>query len=247
VLPYNDLDAVKKTVRKLRGKIAAVIIEPVGGNMGVVPAREKFLKGLRDVATKEKIVLIFDEVITGFRLCYGGAQNISGIIPDMTCLGKIIGGGFPVGAFGGRKEIMDCLAPVGGVYQAGTLSGNPVAMAAGVATLRILSKADYKDLGRKTKDLCKSIARAGRSAGEALAINRVGSMFTVFFTADNPYDYDSARETDTKRYARFFKALLREGIYLPPSNFETCFLSFAHRKSDIEKTKRACGKALGRL
>jgi glutamate-1-semialdehyde 2,1-aminomutase len=247
-VPFNDLDAVKLALRKHGKDMACIIVEPAAGNMGLVPPAPGFLEGLRKLATNNGIVLIFDEVITGFRLRFGGFQQIAGVRPDMTCLGKIIGGGLPVGAFGGRREIMEALAPSGPVYQAGTLSGNPLAMAAGTATLEILrDDCDYRALERKTRLLCSSMMSLFRKKGIPVRISRCGSMFTVFFTDGDVTDYASASRCDTKIFARYFNAMLRHGVSLPPSQFETAFVSFAHTEADLERTLDACGKALAEL
>ena len=247
-VPFNDLDAVTLAVRKHGKDMACIIVEPVAGNMGLVPPAPGFLAGLRKLATKSGIVLIFDEVITGFRLRFGGFQHLAGVRPDMTCLGKIIGGGLPVGAFGGRREIMEALAPSGPVYQAGTLSGNPLAMAAGAATLKILrDDCDYRALERRASLLCNGMKKLFRKKGIPVNISRFGSMFTVFFTDGDVTDYASASRCDTKLFARFFNAMLRHGVSLPPSQFETAFVSFAHTEADLERTLDACGKALAGL
>jgi len=226
-LPYNNIHTVEKMVKKYYKDIAFVIIEPVAANMGVVLPDDGFLKGLREICSHYKIVLIFDEVITGFRISYGGAQKLFGVKPDMTCLGKIIGGGFPIGAFGGKKEIMNCLAPLGPVYQAGTLSGNPVGVTAGLRTLKILSKKDiYSTLEKKTEVLCEGIKENIKKSGIRATISQIGSMFTVFFP-------------DPGHYARFFHRLLKQGIYFPPSQYEACFVSVVHTQEDIERTINA--------
>jgi glutamate-1-semialdehyde 2,1-aminomutase len=247
--PFNDLNAVKSIVEKEGDNIACIIVEPVAGNMGVVLPKDGFLKGLRELTRKNGILLIFDEVITGFRLIYGGFQNLSGIKPDLTCLGKIIGGGLPVGAFGGKREIMEKLAPTGPVYQAGTLSGNPVAMAAGIATLKILKekKGDYEELGRMTAGLCERTQELFDKKGLPVRTNRIGSMFTTFFTAQEVYDYQSASKSDTRLFARYFRGMLSQGINLAPSQFEAAFLSFAHKEEDLEKMIAACGKTIKKL
>lgn len=243
-LPFNNLDAVEKAVREEAADIACIIIEPVAGNMGVVPPKPGFLDELRVLSHENNIVLIFDEVITGFRLSYGGAQGYYNIEPDLTCLGKIIGGGFPVGAFGGKRKIMEMIAPSGPVYQAGTLSGNPVAMAAGLATLKILSRSGfYQDLEQKAAELHLGLKEAAEQAGGEVTINAVGSMLTVFFTGEKVVDYQTAKSSDTQRYARFFKSLLEQGIYFPPSQFETVFISQAHSKGDLERTIKAAKQA----
>ena len=239
VLPYNDLEAVNKTVKKFHRDIACIIAEPIAANMGLVLQKHGFLQGLREICNRYKIVLIFDEVITGFRVSYGGAQKLYRIKPDLTCLGKIIGGGFPVGAFGGKKEIMKFLAPLGPVYQAGTLSGNPVSVTAGLATLNVLyNKGIYNALEKRTDLLCKGIQENIEKLGIKAAINHIGSMFTIFFNSKEKgiFDYLTASRSNKKQYAQFFHEMLKEGIYFPPSQFETCFISLAHTKQDIEKT-----------
>ncbi len=245
VVPYNNLDAVEKLVKKYYKDIACIIVEPVAANMGVVLPKDGFLEGLREICDYYKIVLIFDEVITGFRLTYGGAQTLFKIKPDLTCLGKIIGGGFPIGAVGGKKEIMEHLAPVGSVYQAGTLSGNPPAVTAGITTLKILkNKQIYKSLEQKTKFLCETIKQNIKKFKHQVVINYIGSMFTIFFTEKEVYDYETVLSADTKLYAKFFHKLLKKRIYFPPSQFEACFLSFAHTDKDIEYTTKICKEAL---
>lgn len=245
-LPYNDPTAFRAAMASLGGEVAAVIVEPVAGNMGVVPPKKGFLASLREVCTACGALLIFDEVITGFRFTFGGYQTVVGIEPDLTCLGKIIGGGLPVGAFGGRGEIMDLLAPLGPVYQAGTLSGNPPAMAAGVTTLRLLQDnfPAYELLDRDTFSLCEELRSLFAAAGIPTVINRVGSMFTVFFTTGDVSDYASASRSDTSLFARFFHGMLRHGVMIPPSQFEAWFTSFAHGPEDREKTVEACRRTL---
>jgi len=242
--PYNDLEAVKKIAKENQGQIAAIILEPVAGNMGVVAPADGFLEGLRQLCTDEGILLIFDEVMTGFRLSRGGAQMRYGIRPDMTTLGKIIGGGLPVGAYGARSEIMNMVSPLGPVYQAGTLSGNPVAMAAGLATLSGLDDGVYERLEFLGLRLEIGLKEAARHAGASVTINRVGSMFTVFFQDGPVTDLASAKRSDTARFARFFHGMLDEGIYLPPSQFEAAFISAAHGEKEIERTVEAAAKAL---
>jgi glutamate-1-semialdehyde 2,1-aminomutase len=240
LLPYNDTEAVKRAFNKHRGKIAAVIVEPVAGNMGVVPPKKGFLKAIRSECTKNKSLLIFDEVITGFRVGYGSVQELFGVKADLTCLGKVIGGGFPIGACGGKAKFMDKLAPDGQVYQAGTLSGNPVCVAAGIATLKLLkSERPYPVLARKTEKLCDAISQVLTQRGIAHSINRIGSMFTVFFNGGAVTDCDSAMKSDTKRYAKYFRGMLKAGIYLPPSQFEANFISTEHKQRDFDKTIRA--------
>ncbi|MBN2439145.1 MAG: aminotransferase class III-fold pyridoxal phosphate-dependent enzyme, partial [Deltaproteobacteria bacterium] len=217
------------------------------GNMGVVPPRPGFLETLRKVTRTSGALLIFDEVITGFRLAYGGWQTLTGIVPDLTCLGKIIGGGLPVGALGGRREIMEHLAPTGPVYQAGTLSGNPLAMSAGIATLDILRESSYPEIDRRAADLCGGFLDRFREKGLPVRINRVGSMFTLFFTADEVTDFDSASRSDTAMFARFFRGMLAAGINLAPSQFEAGFVSFAHTDEAIARTVDACARVLKAL
>jgi glutamate-1-semialdehyde 2,1-aminomutase len=240
---YNSLDSVNKLVAENRGSIACIIVEPVAGNMGMVPPREGFLEGLREICTNEGIVLIFDEVMSGFRVAYGGAQELYGVTPDMTTLGKIIGGGLPVGAFGGKAEIMEMLSPVGGVYQAGTLSGNPLAMSAGIATLKLLREPGfYQKLEEKSRQVAEGIAQAAKDAGYPIYSTRVGSKFCSFFTSGEVYDWPTAAACDTKAFARYFLAMLEEGVYLAPSQFETAFVSAAHSDEDIKKTVAAAAK-----
>lgn len=245
VLAYNDLTAVEKTVKKYHQDIACIIVEPIAGNMGVVLPKPGFLQGLREICDQYKIVLIFDEVITGFRVAYGGAQEIYKVKPDLTCLGKIIGGGFPVGAYGGKKEIMKYISPLGKVYQAGTLSGNLVAVTAGLATLKILSQNKvYKLLEERTKLLCQGLKKNAEKLGVKIRINRIGSIFTVFFAKEEVTDYNTAGKANTEKYAQFFRKMLKEGIYFPPSQFESCFISLSHTKEDIDKTIHAANFAL---
>jgi glutamate-1-semialdehyde 2,1-aminomutase len=236
-VPYNDLQAVKDAFAIHPQKIAAVIVEPVAGNMGVVPPEPGFLEHLRSLTREQQTVLIFDEVITGFRIARGGAQERFRITPDLTCLGKIIGGGLPVGAYGGRREIMQQVSPLGPVYQAGTLSGNPLAMAAGVATLRLLAEPGvYAHLESLSARFADGMAAAARDAGVPYTANRVGSMFTGFFCAEAVTDYATAKRASTRRYARFFHALLERGVYFAPSQFEAGFMSLAHTDADIDAT-----------
>ncbi|MDY6917289.1 MAG: glutamate-1-semialdehyde 2,1-aminomutase [Chloroflexota bacterium] len=244
VAPYNDLEAVEQLFAR-HGDIAAVIVEPVAANMGVVPPKPGFLEGLRNLTEASGALLVLDEVVTGFRVAYGGAQGLYGVTPDLTCLGKIIGGGLPVGAYGGRADIMELTAPVGPVYQAGTLSGNPLAMTAGIETLATLREGNaYAELDDKAGRLAAGIAAAARSSGTALQVSRVGSLLTVFFSPGPVVDYESARLADTGLFAMFFQRLLREGIYWPPSQYEAAFLSLAHSGSDVDTTIAAVGKAL---
>ena len=238
-LPFNDLRAVKKAFEKFEHQIAAIIVEPVPGNMGVVLPGGGFLKGLRELTEESGTVLIFDEVITGFRVAPGGAQSLYGIRPDLTCLGKIIGGGLPVGAYGGKREIMSRMAPEGEIYQAGTLSGNPLAMAAGIATLNLLRDAKiYETLEKKGDLLFSGLGKAASEAGIPVKINRVGSMGTLFFTTSPVTDFQSAKACDVKRFIQYYRGMLEQGIYLAPSPFETSFVCHAHTEEMIEKTIR---------
>lgn len=244
IAPYNNAEAVKQLFQRYPEQIAAVIVEPVAANMGVVPPQPGFLAGLRKLTNKFGALLIFDEIITGFRVAFGGAQTLYGITPDLTCLGKIIGGGLPVGAYGGRREIMEMMAPVGPVYQAGTLSGNPLVMTAGIETIKALSQTGiYHQLEAKSSSLEEGITRATSGAGIGLHISRVASLITVFFTSDTVVDYESARRADTALFGRFFQQLLSEGIYWPPSQFEAVFVSLAHSDDDIQTTVRVVDKA----
>ena len=236
IATYNDLDSVRRLFDANRGQIAALIAEPIAGNMGVVPPADGFLRALRELCTAEGALLIFDEVISGFRAAPGGAQAVAGVRPDLTCLGKIIGGGLPVGAYGGRGDLMDLGAPAGPVYQAGTLSGNPLAMTAGIWALDGLSAGLYKRLAALTSQLAAGLADAAREAGVPTQINAVGSMLTPFFTDRPVHDYRSATGADTERYALFFRGMLGRGVYPPPSQFEAWFLSAAHSPRDVKNT-----------
>lgn len=235
-IPYNNTEILERTLRDQALEIACVIVEPVAGNMGCVLPGDGFLLKLREWTKELGIVLVFDEVITGFRLSYGGAQEFFGISPDLTCLGKIIGGGLPVGAYGGKNEIMDCIAPDGPVYQAGTLSGNPLAMAAGIAALKLLQKPDfYKELDEKSAWLAGRTQDVSQKIGLRLWTNRIGSMMTSFFTSGPVTDFASAMHSNTDRYGRHYRQMLSRGIYLAPSQFEVTFLSIAHTSDDLEK------------
>jgi glutamate-1-semialdehyde 2,1-aminomutase len=248
VAPYNDLEAVQALFNRNPSQIACVIVEPIAGNMGIVLPREGFLKGLEEVCRNNGALLIFDEVITGFRLAYGGVQKIFGVTPDLTCLGKIIGGGMPVGAYGGRREFMEKIAPLGPIYQAGTLSGNPLAMTCGLVTLEVLRQKNvYKKLDLITRELCQGLEDLARQKGIPTRINRSGSMFTLFFTGDEVFDYSSAKKADAGKYAKYFQGMLQEGVWLPPSQFEACFVSLAHTTRDIEGTLKAAASALDSL
>ncbi|GAB6932241.1 glutamate-1-semialdehyde 2,1-aminomutase [Calditerricola satsumensis] len=246
--PYNDLDSVQLAFERYGDDIAAVIVEPVAGNMGVVPPAPGFLEGLREITRRYGALLIFDEVITGFRVDYRGAQGKYGVLPDLTCLGKVIGGGLPVGAYGGREEIMRQVAPDGPVYQAGTLSGNPLAMTAGVTTLRELGQGGvYEDLERKAARLAEGMAQNAEEAGIPYCLNRVGSLVGFFFTGERVIDYATARTADTERFARYFRLLLERGVYIPPSQFEGMFVSVAHTDADIDRTLEVHREVLKRL
>jgi len=259
VLPWNDLEAVEKCLDTHRGQIAAVIMEPVTGNMGVIPPVEGYLEGVRRATSDHDVLLIFDEVMTGFRVHPGGAQALYGVVPDITTLGKVIGGGLPVGAYGGRRDIMDMVAPVGPMYQAGTLSGNPLAMTAGIVTLRRLAQPGvWQQIAHTAQRVEEAIGQAAREARVPLAQTRVGTMFTTFFTgagagkdaaaaaaAESPIrDYESVAACPLDVFARFFNGMLQEGVYLPPSQFEACFVSARHGETEVEATYRAASKAL---
>ncbi|MBI2266023.1 MAG: glutamate-1-semialdehyde 2,1-aminomutase [Armatimonadetes bacterium] len=248
-LPYNDLDGVKEAFRKYPNEIAAVFVEPVAANMGVVPPNDGFLSGLREITKTHDALLIFDEVITGFRVGYGGAQSLFNIVPDLTCLGKIIGGGLPVGAVGGRADIMNRLAPLGDVYQAGTLSGNPLAVAAGLRTLEVLQAENpYPRLEKEADFLCTQLTAAARKSGIPVACNRAASMWTLFFTAGVAVrSYRDVQQADRTGYSRFFHGMLKQGIYLAPSAFEAAFLSTAHTHADTELTIKAATKVFEEL
>jgi len=235
-IPYNNVEVLEKTLRDENLDIACVIVEPVAGNMGCVKPQPGFLEKLRSLTSELGIVLIFDEVITGFRLSYGGAQEYYSIRPDLTCLGKIIGGGLPVGAYGGKAEIMDQIAPDGPVYQAGTLSGNPLAMAAGIATLKLLQSPDfYTELDKKAERFGERLQAVAAETGIPAQLNRAGSLMTVFFTGEKVVDFDSAMKADTNLYATHYRQMLSQGVYLAPSQFEVAFISAAHSEEDLER------------
>lgn len=246
VLPYNDTETFEETVKKERENLAAVIVEPVLGNIGVVPPKQGFLETLRELTAKYSIVLIFDEVITGFRLALGGAQEYYGITPDLTTLGKILGGGFPMAAYAGKEEIMRLIAPSGKVYQAGTYSGNPISVAAGLATLKILRsrKRFYSEMEKKCEKLVRQLNRVADELGVQMQVNHVGSMFQMFLTGKPVYDYASAKAADNRRFMALHRRLLEKGVFLPPSQFETCFISWAHSKKDLGKTVEAMAESL---
>lgn len=246
-VPYNDLNAVKVAFEKFGEEIAAVIVEPVAGNMGVVPPLPGFLAGLREVTSKYGALLIFDEVMTGFRVHLNCAQGLYGITPDLTCLGKVIGGGLPVGAYGGRRDIMEKMAPVGPIYQAGTLSGNPLAMSAGLSTLKLLNEASYAYMERLAIRLQNGLQQAAADRGVALTINRVGSMVCPFFTDKTVINYEAAKGSDLERFRAVFARLLDAGVNIPPSQFEGWFLSIAHTEADIDFTVEAFAAALAKI
>lgn len=243
VLPYNDIPACEALFAQQGDEIAALLVEPIAGNMGVIYPHTGFLTGLRKITRKHGSLLIFDEVITGFRVAWGGAQTLFSISPDLTCLGKIIGGGLPVGAYGGRREIMEQVAPLGEMYQAGTLSGNPVAMAAGLATLKELKKKNtYARLDSMGKILCAGIRDQAEASGITVRVEECGSLFTIFFSDTPPDCYENARSCNVRQFREFFAGMLKEGMYLPPSQFETAFISLAHTSRDIDKTIAAAGR-----
>lgn len=245
VAPYNNAQAIEQLFSRYPKEIAAIIVEPVAANMGVVPPQPGFLASLRSLADEFGALLIFDEVITGFRVAYGGAQSLYKVTPDLTCLGKIIGGGLPIGAYGGKREIMKMMAPLGPVYQAGTLSGNPLAMTAGIETIKVLSQPGiYSQLETKASSLEQGIARAASEANVTLHISRVASLLTIFFTSKPVTDYESAMQADTAMFSKSFHQLLADGIYWPPSQFETAFVSLAHNDEDIQATIKTITKAL---
>lgn len=245
IAQYNHLDTVEALFARHGGGIACVIVEPVAGNMGVVPPAPGFLEGLRDLCRKHQALLIFDEVITGFRVAPGGMQELVNVTPDLTVLGKILGGGMPIGAYGGRREVMECVAPLGAVYQAGTLSGNPVATAAGLATLHALDhEGFYESLEQKARLLEEGLREAAQKTGASISINRVASMMTIFFTDGPVNDYASAKSADTKKYAAFFHRMLERGVSLPPSQFEALFVSSAHSEEDLRLTIEAASASM---
>jgi len=246
-LPYNDVAALEQAFEKFKQQIACVIVEPVVGNMGCVPPARGYLEALREITSREKSLLIFDEVMTGFRLAFGGAQEVYGVRPDLTTMGKIIGGGLPVGGYGGPSEILDMVAPLGPVYQAGTLSGNPLAMAAGYATLSYLRehKDIYAKLDKLAGEVVEGVAAAAQDAGVTICHNRVGSMFTSFFAAGPVTDWASAAKCDTEAFGRFFRGMLENGIYIPPSQFEAAFMGAAHTERDVKQTIAAAKQVFG--
>lgn len=242
---YNDLESVKEIFRRFKGEIAAIIVEAVAGNMGVVPPQPGFLHGLRAITAQEGALLIFDEVMSGFRVHPGGAQALYQITPDLTTLGKVIGGGLPIGAYGGKREIMEWVAPIGTMYQAGTLAGNPLVMSAGIATLKqLLDQAVWQRMEALLSDLESGIAVAATTSGVPIQQTRVGTMFTTFFSEIQPINWQTVKIADTKRYARYFQAMLEEGVYLAPSQFEASFFSTVHDEEEVEKTITAARKAM---
>jgi glutamate-1-semialdehyde 2,1-aminomutase len=243
-LPYNDKDSLVAAIENYGSQLAAIIIEPIAGNMGVIPPRPGFLELLRELTTKNGIILIFDEIITGFRFTFGGYQNLVGIKPDLTCLGKIIGGGLPIGAVGGKREIMEKLAPTGEVYQAGTFSGNALAMHAGLATLHVLKTKNFHELEKRADQLYRVLEKLFSAKGIAISINRFHSMFTGFFHEGPVNDWKSAQKSDTNMFARFFHGMIKHGVWMAPSQFEANFGSFAHTDADITFALNACANAL---
>lgn len=246
--PYNDLETVRKIFELEGDNIAAVILEPVAGNMGCVPPKPGFLEGLREITRQYGSLLIFDEVMSGFRAGLNGAQGVYNIDPDLTCLGKVIGGGLPVGAYGGKKKIMEQISPTGPIYQAGTLSGNPLAMSAGLATLKTLSEPGvFAELERKAKLLSEGMQQAAKDTGLSATFNRVGTMMSVFFTDQQVVDFDTASASDLDKFTKYFRIMLKEGIYLAPSQFESGFMSWAHTDEDIQQTIAAARKAFAEI
>ncbi|MFD2046231.1 glutamate-1-semialdehyde 2,1-aminomutase [Ornithinibacillus salinisoli] len=246
-VPYNDVESVRYAFENFGDDLAAVIVEPVSGNMGVVPPQGNFLQELRNLTEENGTVLIFDEVMTGFRVGYNCAQGHFGVTPDLTCLGKVIGGGLPVGAYGGKREIMEKVAPVGSIYQAGTLSGNPLAMTAGYETLNALSESSYDDINQKVERLMEGFRQAAEEFSIPLQINRAGSMVGVFFTDEPVINYETAQNSNLDYFAQYYRAMIEEGVFLPPSQFEGLFLSTAHSDEDITKTIEAVKKAFAKI
>ncbi len=248
ILQYNDVSGLEAVFAEYGPRIAGVIVEPVAGNMGCIVAKPEFLRALRELTLRHGALLIFDEVMSGFRVAYGGAQTLLGMTPDLTTLGKIIGGGLPMGAYGGRAEIMDHILPAGKVFQAGTLSGNPLATAAGIATLKILRDTNpYAQLQRLSERLAKGLAEAARAADVQVTVNNCGSMMTLFFSPEPVVDWNSASRCDTRQYARYFWGLIERGIYMPCSQFEALFLSTAHTEADIEATIAAASEVFAQI
>ena len=247
-IPFNDAEALKTTVEANPEEIACLILEPIMGNMGIIPPRDGYLNELREITEQHGIVLIFDEVITGFRVAYGGAQSLYNVTPDMTCLGKVIGGGLPVGAYGGKREIMKCVAPEGDVYQAGTLSGNPLAVSAGLTTLQLLSEPGvYDQLENRASSLATGLADATKKHGIEAWHSRIGSMLMLYFTSESVTDADGARTADTERFRKYFWGLIERGVYVAPSQFEAGFVSLVHSENDIDKTVQAASDVIAKL
>ena len=246
-IPYNDIESVQYAFENYGEDIAGVIVEPVAGNMGVVPPQDNFLQQLRKITEENDTLLIFDEVMTGFRVDFNCAQGYFDITPDLTCLGKVIGGGLPVGAYGGKREIMEKVAPTGDIYQAGTLSGNPLAMTAGYETLNALSKSDYKEMNEKAEQLIEGYEKASETYDIPIQINRVGSMIGIFFTNEPVINYETAQSSDLERFSKYYQGMIEEGIFLPPSQFEGLFLSTAHTDEDIEQTIQAVNRVFANL
>ena len=247
-IPFNDADALRSTVEANPDEIACLILEPIMGNMGIIPPRNGYLNEIREITEEYGIVLIFDEVITGFRVAYGGAQSLYSVTPDMTCLGKVIGGGLPVGAYGGKREIMKCVAPEGGVYQAGTLSGNPLAVSAGLTTLKLLAEPGvYEQLENRASSLADGLAAATKKHGIDAWHSRVGSMLMLYFTSEVVLDADGARTADTDRFREYFWGLLERGVYVAPSQFEAGFVSLVHSEDDIDRTVQAASEVIAEL
>lgn len=246
-VPYNDKESVREAFESYGNNIAGVIVEPVSGNMGVVPPKDGFLQSLRDITTEYGSLLIMDEVMTGFRVGYHSAQGYYNVIPDLTCLGKVIGGGLPVGAYGGKREIMEYVAPVGSIYQAGTLSGNPLAMTAGYETMRALDESDYENMTKKMDALTEGYRQAAQKHGIPLQVNRAGTMAGFFFTDTPVENFETAQTADTDMFARYYRGMIDEGIFLPPSQFEGIFISTAHTDADIEKTIEAVDRVFDSL
>ncbi len=246
--PYNNLDAMERVFAEYGDEIAGVILEPVAGNMGVIPPKEGYLAGLRKLTRDHGALLIFDEVMTGFRISYGGAQELYDVTPDLTCLGKVIGGGLPVGAYGGKREIMENVAPVGAIYQAGTLSGNPIAMRAGLETLKVLKQTGtYKKLNEKSEKLAEGLQKAADKSNVSVHINQVGSMVGLYFIDEPVYDHETATKADNRQFAVYFKQMIKHGIYLAPSQYEAMFVSLVHSDEDLDKTIEAAERAFSAI